>query len=149
MLLPLQRKKNLPNKFLLPRKDRNKVKMKQTTVTGNTHTFLLPTNKGGQLVCTQNILRIQASSNYCKLFFTDGTSLVVAKVLKWFEDKLAALTYEKRAGDEDFIRIHHAHIINAVYLQQYSKSNSMVQLNNNEWITVSRRKKSTLLAYCN
>ena len=128
--------------------------MKQTTVTGNTHTFLLPTNKGGQLVCTQNILRIQASSNYCKLFFTDGTSLVVAKVLKWFEGKLAPLSPElvegwKGAGVEDFIRIHRAHIINAGYLQQYSKSNSMVQLNNNEWITVSRRKKSTMLAYCN
>ena len=130
----------------------NKVKMKQTTVTRNTHSFLLPTNKGGQLVCTQNILRIQASSNYCKLFFTDGTSLVVAKVLKWFENKLAPLSPElvegwKGAGD--FIRIHHRHIINAVYLQQYCKSNSMVLLNNNEWITVSRRKKSTMLAYCN
>ena len=130
----------------------NKVKMKQTKVTGNTHSFLLPTNKGGQLVCTQNILRIQASSNYCKLFFTDGTSLVVAKVLKWFEDKLAPLSPElvegwKGAGD--FIRIHHRHIINAGCVQQYSKSNSMVQLNNNEWIAVSRRKKSTLLAYCN
>ena len=132
----------------------NKVKKKQTIVTRNTHTFVLPTNKGGQLVCTQNILRIQASSNYCKLFFTDGTSLVVAKVLKWFEDRLAPLSPElvegwKGVGVEDFIRIHRAHIINAVYLQQYSKSNSMVQLNNNEWITVSRRKKSTLLAYYN
>ena len=127
----------------------NKVKMKQTIITRNTHSFLLPTNKGGQLVCTQNILRIQASSNYCKLFFTDGTTLVVAKVLKWFEDKLAPLTYEKRAGVEDFIRIHHAHIINTGCVQQYSKSNSMVQLNNNEWITVSRRKESTLLTNCN
>lgn len=128
--------------------------MKQAIVTGNTHSFLLPTNKGGQLVCTQNILRIQASSNYCKLFFTDGTSVVVAKVLKWFEDKLALRSPElvegwKEPRGEDFIRIHHTHIINAGCLQQYCKSNSMVQLNNNEWITVSRRKKSRLLAYCN
>ena len=99
----------------------NKVKKKQTIVTRNTHTFVLPTNKGGQLVCTQSILRIQASSNYCKLFFTDGTSLVVAKVLKWFEDRLAPLSPElvegwKGVGVEDFIRIHRAHIINAVYL---------------------------------
>ena len=123
--------------------------MKQTAVTDNTYTFLLPTNKGGQLVCTQNILRIQASSNYCKLFFTDGTSLVVAKVLKWFEDKLAPLSSGKGTRAKDFIRIHHAHIINAGYVKQYCKSKSIVQLSNNEWLTVSRRKKSTLLAYCN
>ena len=72
--------------------------MKQAIVTGNTHSFLLPTNKGGQLVCTQNILRIQASSNYCKLFFTDGTSVVVAKVLKWFEDRLALRSPELVEG---------------------------------------------------
>ena len=121
MLLSLQRKKNLPNKFLVPRKDRNKVKMNQTTVTGNTHCFLLPTNKGGQLVCTQNILRIQASSNYCKLFFTDGTSLVVAKVLKWFEDKLATLTYERGAGAEDFIRIHRSYIVAKKQIKKMDK----------------------------
>ena len=107
------------------------------TVNSDTKTFLLPTNKGMLVLRTENIIRIQAISNYSKIYFSSapgggregvGTTLVVAKLLKWFEHKLPF---------HQFIRIHNAHIINRIYVQQYCKGSSGILLNNNELIAVS------------
>lgn len=112
-------------------------------------TLFLPTDKGMLVLNTENIIRIQAISNYSKIYFSSppgggrkgvGTSLVVAKLLKWFEHKLPF---------NQFIRIHNTHIINHVYIQQYCKGSSGVLLNNNELIAVSRRKKKKLVSYFN
>ncbi|MEI9809553.1 MAG: hypothetical protein WDO16_17730 [Bacteroidota bacterium] len=50
--------------------------------------LFIPTSKGLKVVMAENIIRIQASSNYCKVFFDNECPLTVAKVLKWFEGKL-------------------------------------------------------------
>ncbi|MEQ1767700.1 MAG: hypothetical protein ABL859_09765, partial [Methylotenera sp.] len=54
----------------------------------NPKTLLLPTCKGLECILFNEIVRIEASSNYSKLFFNNGKTLVVAKVLHWFEDQL-------------------------------------------------------------
>ena len=101
--------------------------------------FLLPTCKGGFFLNTENIIRVQALSNYCKLFFTDGTTLVVAKVLKWFEEKLPTV---------EFIRIHRSHLINREQLLAISKTDNSAKLTlrNGEVMQVSRRKKEWVLS---
>ena len=67
------------------------------TVNSDIKTFLLPTDKGMLVLHTENIIRIQAISNYSKIYFSSapgggregvGITLVVAKLLKWFEYKL-------------------------------------------------------------
>ena len=99
---------------------------------------LLPTCKGGFFLNTENIIRVQALSNYCKLFFTDGTTLVVAKVLKWFEEKLPA---------GEFIRIHRSHLVNREQLLAIGKADNRAKLTlrNGEVMQVSRRKKEWVL----
>jgi two-component system, LytTR family, response regulator len=94
--------------------------------------ILLPTNKGVEVVDVNTIMRIEASSNYSKLFFKDGTNLVVAKVLHWFEGQLAA---------GRFFRIHRTHFINKNFIQQYN-NDGKVKLFNCEWINVSKRKRT-------
>jgi two-component system, LytTR family, response regulator len=92
--------------------------------------FLLPTCKGVQIIHTANLIRIEAISNYSKLFFADGSSLVVAKVLKWFVDKLPAA---------QFLRSHHKHIVNIHFIHKYY--NGKIEMCNAQMIEVSKRKR--------
>jgi two-component system, LytTR family, response regulator len=109
----------------------------------------VPTSDGIVYINTKDIIRVQAISNYSKLFFTktaNGTkstkTLVVAKVLRWFEEKLA---------DEGFVRIHRTHIINKLFISTYSNEairpsrGGKVHLSNGECIEVSKRKKTCFL----
>ena len=99
--------------------------------------ILLPTNKGIDVVDINTIIRIEASSNYSKLFFINNKTLVMAKVLHWFEGQLAA---------GRFFRIHRTHLINKNFIQLYS-NDGKVKLLNGEWIDVSKRKRAFFLKY--
>lgn len=107
--------------------------MHTTTNAGNL--LFLPHNTGIAIIDTATIVRIQAISNYSKLFFSDSKTLVVAKVLKWFEEKL---------GNHDFLRIHRTHLVNKHFIHQYSNGGS-IQLRNGERLEVSKRRKALFL----
>jgi two-component system, LytTR family, response regulator len=101
------------------------------------HFFILPTYKGVEFIDINRIIRIEAISNYSKLYFTDGKTLVVAKVLKWFEESLSI---------NQFIRVHRTHLVNKKFIHQYIKGGGgKVKLVNGDWIDVSRRKKTFVL----
>ena len=83
-----------------------------------------------------DIIRIESMSNYSKLFLTNGKSLIVSKVLAYFD---AILT------DFHFVRIHRTHLVNVHYIHQYDHGNSScIGLNNNEVLPVSRSRKKIL-----
>src|SRR5689334_15193667 len=95
--------------------------------------LILSTSTGIEIIQTDTIVRIEAISNYSKLFFANGKTLVVAKLLRWFEEKLPGY---------QFIRVHRTHIINRGYLLSYHhERNGCMQLANGESIEVSKRKK--------
>jgi two-component system LytT family response regulator len=94
--------------------------------------ILIPTCKGTKTVLEENIIRIEASSNYCKIFLNNERPLVVAKVLHWFQDNLP---------EDIFCRIHRTHIINRMYINEIIES-SMVKLSNGDLVQISRRRKS-------
>ena len=94
--------------------------------------ILIPTSKGTKTVPEENIIRIEASSNYCKIILINERPLVVAKVLHWFQDQLP--------GDI-FCRIHRTHIINSMYVNEVIRS-SIVKLSNGDLIQISRRRKN-------
>ncbi len=98
--------------------------------------IVLPTCKGIMVIPVRQIIRIQSISNYSKLFFCDGKTLVVAKVLHWFQEQ---------AGFSSFVRIHRSHFINTYYIKSYSSKPGVVLLHNNETIFVSRRKKAAFI----
>lgn len=95
------------------------------------------TYEGIEFIEIRHILRIESSSNYCKIFLTDGKNILVTKLLKDFEDML--LPYH-------FYRIHHSHLINLNYIKKYLKGDGgQVIMQNDEVIDVSRRKKEEFL----
>ncbi len=79
------------------------------------------------------IIRVEALSNYSRIYFADGSRLVVAKVLQWFEDFLPA---------EMFIRVHRSHLVNKQFVKAISgRKIKTILLNNGENVVVSRRRK--------
>jgi two-component system LytT family response regulator len=99
--------------------------------------ILVPTDSGIRIISPQRIIRIQSLSSYSKLFFSDGTSLVVAKVLLYFENMLAG---------HQFIRVHRAHLVNKYYMQAIlPHENAKILLENGELLNISRRKRKTVL----
>jgi two-component system LytT family response regulator len=92
----------------------------------------IPTSKGIKVVMTQNIIRVEASSNYCKIYFNNEHPLTVAKVLQWFEDKLP---------EDFFCRIHRTHLVNRMFISTVSCSYKLTLLNGEEF-QVSKRKKT-------
>ena len=84
----------------------------------------------------QNLIRIEADSNYSRLYFSDGSTLLVAKVLRKFEDEL-----DKRF----FIRPHRTHLVNTSFVSSYTKGRySSLLLANGELIPVARRNKKKI-----
>jgi two-component system, LytTR family, response regulator len=94
--------------------------------------LFIPTNKGFKVVWPENIVRVEASSNYCKIFFDNDGPLTVAKVLKWFEEKLPV---------ENFYRIHRGHLVNRKFIASVSCDRRLT-LKTGEQLQVSKRKKS-------
>jgi two-component system LytT family response regulator len=94
--------------------------------------LLIPTNKGIKAVTPANIIRIEANSNYCRIYFDNEHPLTVAKVLHWFEEILP---------DEYFYRIHRTHIVNRLFVSTISYD-SKLTLVNGEQLQISRRKKN-------
>lgn len=96
----------------------------------------IPTEQGMRIIPADNIIRIEASSNYSKLFFSNARPLTVAKVLHWFEDKLE---------EQFFYRVHRGHIVNRQFIATISIDNNIVTLINGEQLKISRRRRENIL----
>jgi two-component system, LytTR family, response regulator len=103
--------------------------------------LLLNTSLGLQIIDVNTIVRIEAMSNYSKLFFTNNKTLVISKTLQWFQCKLAAT---------QFSRVHKTHLVNIHFITSYSNAdNAYLFLENGESVHVSRRRKKCFLQqYC-
>lgn len=93
----------------------------------------LATSLGDEVIDFRALVRIEAISNYCKLYFVNGKTLVVAKVLAWFEEKLAG---------KGFLRLHRSHLVNLQFILGWDNvTKAAIILKNFNSIPVSRRKK--------
>jgi two-component system, LytTR family, response regulator len=96
--------------------------------------FLLHTNKGAEVIDCNTLVRIEAVSNYSKLIFSNGKSIITAQLLAKFESMLAGF---------GFVRMHRSHLINMRFITSCSSAKNMqVRLMNNEQLAVSKRKKA-------
>lgn len=97
----------------------------------------IPTSEGFDFVEIRTILRVESSSNYSRIFFTDGKNMLVTKLLKDFEDMLMPCR---------FFRVHHSHLINLNYIKKYVKGEGgQVVMVNGDVIDISRRKKEEFM----
>ena len=84
-----------------------------------------------------DIIHIEAQSNYTVFSFSNRPRLTVSKTLKEFEELLPP---------EQFFRPHHSHIINLQYIKKYMKGDGgQIELQNGELVDVSRKKKEEFL----
>jgi two-component system, LytTR family, response regulator len=92
----------------------------------------LRTSNGTLLISALEIVRCQASSNYTWFYFTNKTSLLIAKTIG---------TYVHVLEENDFIRIHQSHVINRAYINRMDK-NGEIWLNDGTKYVVSKRRKT-------
>jgi two-component system LytT family response regulator len=97
----------------------------------------VPTWEGLEFILIRNVVRIESSSNYSRLFFLNGESLLVTKQLKEFEEMLTPYR---------FCRVHNIHLINLQYVKKYIRGEGgSVIMENGDVLDVSRRKKDDFL----
>ncbi len=94
----------------------------------------IPNGQGYRLVDIDDIIHIEADSNYSVFNLVTGEKIAVSKVLK---------DYEEILPENRFVRIHKSTIVNLAYIKEYNSKNGLqVILKNGESITVSRRRAS-------
>ncbi|MDQ8004231.1 MAG: LytTR family DNA-binding domain-containing protein [Pedobacter sp.] len=94
----------------------------------------LPSGQGYRLVDVDDIIHIEADSNYSIFHLKNAEKITVSKVLK---------DYEEILPEERFMRIHKSSIVNLKYVKEYNNKNGlMLSLSNGENIMVSRRRAS-------
>jgi two-component system, LytTR family, response regulator len=97
----------------------------------------IPTNEGLQFIRVEDIIYLEASSNYTHFFCAEKKKYIVSRTLKDFEDMLPT---------ETFIRIHNSYIINKNYVEKYIRGDGgQVVLSNSVTLDVAKRKKSEFL----
>lgn len=98
----------------------------------------VPLNEGFEFVIIKNIIRIESSSSYSRIFLIDGKSMLVTKLLKDFEELLTPY---------HFFRVHNSHLINLNYIKKYLRAvGGQVLMDNGDLIDVARRKKDEFIS---
>ncbi|WP_462248819.1 LytTR family transcriptional regulator DNA-binding domain-containing protein [Ferruginibacter sp.] len=95
----------------------------------------IKTSTGRFSIDTSTIVRIEASSNYSRVYFSNGKVLVTAKVLKWFEEKLQ---------HQPFVRLHRSHLVNNDFMYCNQRIGSEVEMKDGTMIQVSKRRKKAI-----
>jgi DNA-binding LytR/AlgR family response regulator len=101
----------------------------------------VPTLDEIRCIDVKEIIRVQALSNYSKIYLANGHSIVVAKVLRWFEERLVVAGQPGVAATV-FLRTHRTHLINTGFIAGYR--NGKIQLVNQEHIEVAKRRKQAV-----
>ncbi|MDX2196346.1 MAG: LytTR family DNA-binding domain-containing protein [Cytophagales bacterium] len=97
----------------------------------------IPSSEGLLFVNIKNILYCEALSNYTKIHMKDGKAHLITRTLK---------EYEKMLSRYNFLRIHHAFLINTNEIKKYVKGDGgYVVMSNDSSIDVSKRKKEAFL----
>jgi two-component system, LytTR family, response regulator len=80
------------------------------------------------------IIRLQAESNYTHIFLTGNKVFISAKTLKEYDEILQG---------QRFLRVHKSHLVNAAHIQAYDRQGILL-LSDNSKVEVARRKKEFL-----
>lgn len=101
------------------------------------HKLAIPTIEGLLFYDINDIIHLEANSNYTNIYFTNKIKVIASKTLKEFEELLP---------EDIFFRTHHSHLINLHYIKRYIKGDGgQIELQNGTYVDVSRRKKEEFL----
>ncbi len=97
----------------------------------------VPTLDGLLFYEINDIIHLEANSNYTQIYFNNQSKILASKTLKDFEELLP---------EEKFFRVHHSHLINLNYIKKYIRGDGgQIELQNGTYVDVSRRKKEEFL----
>jgi two-component system LytT family response regulator len=97
--------------------------------------------EGSQLhfISPETIMYIKAANSYSELYLKDGSTMIVSRSIKNFED---GLKYSNH-----FFRIHKSYLINAQFIKKFDKSyGGWVCLSNGIVLPVSTEKTTEFLS---
>lgn len=83
----------------------------------------------------EDIVRLEASSNYTNIYFLNKKKMLTAKVLKEYEEQLEPL---------GFVRTHRSHLVNKRYIS-YVDSKGNIIMQDTSKAEISRRMKSRVM----
>ena len=83
-----------------------------------------------------DVVRLEASSNYTLIHTVDKRPLVVAKVLSAYEELLVGM---------GFIRVHRSHLINKRFVSELTQAGNII-LKDNRKIKVARRRRKEVMS---
>ncbi len=106
-----------------------------TTIVNNEPRLAITTTEGMFFYYPSEIIRLEASSNYTYIYFTNRKPLLISKVLGTYEDLL------KEAG---FVRTHRSHMVNKQYIQRIDKTGN-IYMSDSSRAEISRRKKKEVM----
>ena len=93
------------------------------------------TSAGHYFYSPDEIVRLEASSNYTHIYLTNKKKLLVAKVLKDFETILTPL---------GFVRTHRSHLVNRRHIMFVDSSGNII-MKDSSVAGISRRMKSCVM----
>jgi len=98
-------------------------------------TIPLATAEGRFFLSPDEIVRLEASSNYTKIFFANKKTLISAKVLKDFVTMLEPF---------GFLRIHRTHLVNRHHIHCVTSKGNII-MKDDSVAEISRRMKSGVM----
>jgi len=100
-------------------------------------TIALPEMNGFAIIKVNDILRCEGERNYTRVFYKNGTSVLISRTLLEFDQLLVP---------HGFCRIHRSHLINLDCVSRYLKTDGgMVEMTDKNQLRVSPKYKEELL----
>ena len=95
----------------------------------------IATSEGRYFFSPEEIIRLEASSNYTNIYFSNKKKMITAKVLKDFEQMLEPF---------GFVRTHRTHLVNRQHILCVTLDNNII-MKDSSVAEISRRMKSSVM----
>lgn len=100
---------------------------------GDVKRIAITVNDGLLFVEVADILMLEADGAYTKVFLRNGTSMLVSKKLRFFEEVLESRPY--------FARPHRSFVLNLNFLRKYIRGESLLLMDNGVSVPIARERK--------
>lgn len=112
------------------------VKTPESKISRQNDKIAIPVKSGVQLICTNEIIYLEASSNYTTIFLKGTKPILVSKTIKSFEPVLQ---------EPQFVRIHRRHMVNLSEVKAFLRSNGGELLMTNEkYLSISKSNQDRM-----
>lgn len=96
-----------------------------------------PTQEGYFIVSVGEIVHCAADGNYSSIYLANGSELVICRKIGQLEAILPP---------DHFMRVHHSHLVNMLFLKKYlHKDGGQLLMANGRFVPVSRRRKPEVM----